>query len=455
MEESIRNQVGKGTILLSSSDVVVKVMGFSYVLIVVGHLSVYDYGLIKLALSIPVLLGLLTLGGLQPVTVSDISLLNEKGDIKGMRYLFSSFFSINIILSSLAFVLLLSSTFVFINYFHENILNLVRVLSLLFLVGPFRSLILLMLNVKRDFRSIALFNICEEGFKLALTVVFLLVFEYGTMGVILSVVLSSAMSVILFTPLFFSIKNKLLEGKLLSKGLFYPLEALRFHAKWSIFLSSMNNFMVNLRLWIIQFILGTEAVGIYGLAVSLLRPIETLVPIGKVILPILPSYINRKPLLTRLINSAIKYRLYAQVLLVFVAIITLPILTNHYLLKYSSVYGLFILCTFAFIPQSFSQMFGLIFHTLKLQRDLFFATTVNLVTVVIVLPISVYLLGIYGVALELFITQVAFLCSRYFALKKSLPEYKLQLSELITFTDTDKELFRMFFNRFRTINKNL
>lgn len=451
MEESIKNQVGKGTILLSSSDVVVKVIGFSYVLLVVAHLSVYDYGLTKLALSIPVLLSLLTLGGLQTVTVSDISLLKEQGNIKGMRYLFSSFFSVNIILNILAFVLLLSSTFLFINYFHENILNLVRVLSLVFLVGPFRSLVLLMLNVKRDFRSIALFNICEEASKLVLVGVFLLVFKYGTMGVILSVVISNALPVVLFAPLFFKIKNKLLEGKLFSEGLFYPFEALRFHAKWSIFLSSLNNFMVNLRLWIIQLILGTEAVGIYGLVMSILRPIETLVPIGKVILPILPSYINRKHILNKLINSAIKYRIYAQALLVISAIITLPILTDYYLPEYSPVYGLFIACTFAFVPQSFSQMFGLIFHTLKLQKNLFLATSVNLVTVIIILPVSVYLFGIYGAAFELFITQVAFLYSRYFALKKAFPEYKIQLSDLITITDTDKDLFRMFLNRFRTI----
>ena len=40
---------------------------------------------------------------------------------------------------------------------------------------------------------------------------------------------------------------------------------------------------------------------------------------------------------------------------------------------------------------------------------------------------------------------------RYFALKKAFPEYKIQLSDLITITDTDKALFRMFLNRFRTI----
>ena len=453
MQPSLKTQLSKGTAFIAGGGVLVKIFGLAYVLLVVSQLSVYQYGLIKLALSIPAMLSLLTLSGLLNVMVTDVSLLREKKDVEGMRYLVSSFFSLSFISGISSFFLLFGSTYVASGYFHEGVLDLVRILSLIFLAGPIRSLILLVLNVEKNFKGLASFSLLEEVLKFVLTAIFLVVLDYGMSGVIISYVLANLIPVALYSVYIARFKTRLLDGKLLSRGILKPFHSIKLHAKWSIMVAGVHNLMSSLRLWIIQFILGTEAVGIYGLVTSLLRPVENLVPISKVVLPILPAYKNKRDVLVKIVNSAIKYKLLALIAIVSIAAAVLPILTNFYLQDYSDAYLLFIACALSFIPQPFSQMFGLIFHTFQLQKNLFFATSVNFVTVLVVLPVCLLVFGLYGVAVEMFITQSAYMISRYRSLKKWLPEYNVPLSDFVTYTETDKYIVNSLLNRLPGIRR--
>jgi len=148
----------------------------------------------------------------------------------------------------------------------------------------------------------------------------------------------------------------------------------------------------------------------------------------------------------KIINSSIKYKLYSQVILSITAIAALPILFI-FLPDYQEAQWLFAAMTLAFIPQSFQQMFSVVFHAFKMQKNLFVTTLLNLAAVMLLLPASLLFFGLYGVAVELFITQSLFVYSRYKALKRPLPEYTLPYKDLISITPTDKWLFKKIINK--------
>ena len=444
--KNLASTLGKGTLWLVSGDIVVKVTGLLYLFLILSHLAVYEYGLVKLALSVPALLSVFGLAGLHPVMVADLITLKEQKRFSEMSFKLSAFLSAKVVMGIVAAAGLFGSTFLFTHFFSEEILNLVRILSILFLLGPVRSLIVLSLEVSKNFKIRSWFAVFEEIIKLLLVFILLSLLHQGVTGVIVATVAANFLVAAAFLPICLSILRNEITGPILSRGVWSPWSVFRDHAKWSIFFDSLNNFALNIRPWIVQFILGMSAVGIYGIAMALLSPLKSLVPISRVILPILPSYIEKKIVMIKIINSSIKYKLYSQVILSITAIAALPILFI-FLPDYQEAQWLFAAMTLAFIPQSFQQMFSVVFHAFKMQKNLFVTTLLNLAAVMLLLPASLLFFGLYGVAVELFITQSLFVYSRYKALKRPLPEYTLPYKDLISITPTDKWLFKKIINK--------
>lgn len=211
-------------------------------------------------------------------------------------------------------------------------------------------------------------------------------------------------------------------------------------------MDSLSSLSLNIRPWIIQFFLGINAVGIYGIAMALLNPLKLLVPIGQVILPIVPQYAKDKAVVIKLINSAIKYKLYIQICLTVVAISLLPALF-YFFPEYKEGQWLFIALTSIFIPNAFLQMFNVVFQTYKMQKNMFVAASVNLCIVLFLLPVLIVAFGLYGVAIEMFVTQCIFVYFRLRALRHPLPAYRLPLKELFSITQTDRWLLHKTFHK--------
>tara|TARA_B100001989_G_C24541195_1_gene467658 strand:+ start:1019 stop:2371 length:1353 start_codon:yes stop_codon:yes gene_type:complete len=432
---TVAKKVGEGTVWMSVSAILIKVISIAYAIVVLSYLTVFEYGLVELAISIPPMMGLLSLAGLDPVIIADLGTYKRDDDKKSAGKLLSSYILLRFVLSVIASIGLLIVSLYFMDSFSEPVRNMVSILSLSFLMSPFRSLVNLSCNVLHKFWQLSLFSFLEEALKLALVAFFLIKVDLGPVGIIVAYVLSEAIVTILFLPVALGL---LKEFRGFYRWSSQPLFALKTHAIWSILQASLHSFSQNLRPWIIQFFLGVPAVGIYGLAFGMFQHVSTLFPLWKVVTPIIPSYSNDRLRLAKLINSTIKYQALILVFNSVAAFIFIPVLINNFFPDYESAYPLFVLMTLALLPGSFSRVFVSAFHALRLQKNLFTSGIFFLGMIVVVLPLTISLFGLYGIAVEFFITLTIYAFGRYRVLKNSVEGYQFSFRDMLTVTETDR-----------------
>ena len=437
MSQTTSEKITEGMVWTSGSSFAIKIIGIFYTITVLGNVSVSQYGLIELAMSIIPLMAIFNLAGLQPVVVADLVSLKTEEKHTQMRFLFSSFISIKILLGLTAFVVINIGIWLFSDTFFDLALQMAQVISLVFLAGPIRSITFLILTAAHKFKFLAEIRLVEELFKLALVFSLLVFFELGPLGVIIAFVVTDFATAFFALPISLKVGRSFFGGKLISRGVLSPTFVIRRHAKWSIFQSALHQFGQNIRPWIIQFFLGTQAVGIYAAATGLYQHTLSIAPITKVVSPIIPAFKTNLNKLTILINSAIRYQIASLVIVVTGSVVLLPYLIENFFPSYGGALLLFILLACSLVPDSFSRIYESVFHAFQLQKNLFVANIVKLGMTAVILPVAVWFLGIYGVAVELFLTTLLYAVTRYLVLRKKVPEYQIQIKDFFQVTEVD------------------
>ena len=443
--------ISEGVAWVSAGSVVNKVIGVAYVALVLSHLSVYEYGVVELLLSIPPLLGILNLPGLEPVITADLSREKGVGNYKKIRYIVESYFCLRSFLAVVAWALLFFSAPLVEIYYNQNISTMVMVLSFTFLSSPLRTMYTVVFRTNLQYKFVAIYRFTEEAGKLVILAFALLWLDWGPLSVIVAYVGADVVALTLLSFPFLKHLREVLGPRVRTGGWKDPFHTIKAHGKWSIFGSYLEKFGQNIRPWIIKFFLGTQAVGIYALAMGMYQNTGSLLPISQVITPILPRYLHDKPKLFMLINSAIKYKFLAYVVVCLIMAAVVPVIIHLFFPDYSDAYPLFIGFLVATVPSSFSGIFQVTFVALQAQKSLFFANVLRLSTILVFLPISLYLVGFYGIALELFITRSFFAFNRYQKLLTLLPGYRLSLLKMFTITSTDRMLWQKVRKKLRLI----
>ncbi len=212
----------------------------------------------------------------------------------------------------------------------------------------------------------------------------------------------------------------------------------RFHGKWGVASNYLNSFSQNMRIWIIKFFLGTEAVGLFSLASGLVSHTSSLIPLGQVMSSIIPQYAQDTNRFYSIITKSIKYQLLAYLLLGVVAFFAFPPIIIWLFPNYASALPLFKGMLLILIPSSFATIFNPVFFTLKAQKSLFFATTLRAIFIAVLAPISIILFHQAGIVVEYITTAFFYSAERYRVLKKLLPGFSLNVKKFFTMDDEDK-----------------
>ncbi|MFT7507226.1 MAG: O-antigen/teichoic acid export membrane protein [Acidimicrobiales bacterium] len=452
MTQSIKKTIVGGATWMSIGAVASKIIGVAYLVIVLSNLSLYQYGVVKLLLSIPPLLGFLNLPGLELAIIADMGLEKGRQNMERMRYIYNSYLSVRYVMGFVGWAVLFFVAPFVASHYNEAIADMVRIISFTFLLSPIRSTFLVVFKVALQFKLMAGYSFVEEVGKLAVLSVALFVFHLGPTAVIAAYVGADIVALLSFSLLFLVTKKNLFQGNFSLTGWKDPLYTLRAHGKWSVLSSYLGMFGQNIRPWVIKFFLGTEAVGLYGLAVGMYQQTSSVFSVSRVVSPIIPQYLEKKNMIYLLINSAIKYQLLTMVLSAALMAAVFPILINTFFPSYSPAYLLYILLLPSLIPLSFTSIFEPTFHALKAQKNLFFASILRLGILVCLLPITILLFGLYGIAVEFIVTRTVYSCNRYLHLRKTLPGYSLQLSDIFSVTETDRVILRKIRDYFQRKN---
>lgn len=436
MNKSIIRTVGEGTFWASASTFFIKIVGLVSVFLILSRLGVSQYGVLELALSIVTLLSIFQLPGLDSLIVADMSFEKGQGELRRARNILSVYIVLQFCLAIVAWMLVFLGAPIFSSLFNVPS-QYVQLVSFLFLLSPLRMAYGVSFRVNLDFIRFSFISFFEESIKLC---VLWVIFSYTSMNIaaiLIAMIISQTAALIIFMPAFLRFWFSLKGGSGTADKMRW-WELLLDHGKWSILTNYAGNAGKSLRIWIIQRMLGPEAVGVYAVAIGLIGHVIALVPLSTILAPLLPQFVSDKERFTRLLSKGIKYQFIAHVLVAIGACIFAPPLLGYIFPEYQNVFPLFQVMLIALLPGAVTTVLNPAFVAFKLQKSLFISTVLKTLITVVLTFVGISLFGIWGVAVESIGTAFLQSIERSRSLRRNIPGITVSWIGLFRYDDDDK-----------------
>lgn len=434
--DSLAKTVGLGTLWASVSSVLIKVVGLATIFIVLHRLSVYEYGLTELAMSILSVLSFFLLPGLTDVVIADMGVQRGKGEVGAMRSLFENYFIFHFLLGVVAWAVMFFGAGLLSLYFEGQIVLMLRILSFSFLVSPFRTMYTIILSVHFQFFWRSFYSLTEEFFKLGIVVLCFALYDVGPVGLVVAVVGSQLLVVLAMLPLLWRLYGRLRRSA--RQPVQTPWALFLAHGKWSVLSSYFNSLGQNLRLFLIRLMLGTEAVGLFAVAQGLYNHTASLLSVGPILSPIIPQYVSQRERFDKLVSKGVKYQLLAYLGIGLVAVLVFPVVIVYLFPHYASAMTLFRVMLLALIPASFAAVISPIFFALKAQKNLFWAIMLKNVWILVFAPLFIGVFGVIGIAIEFVSTVTFYVMERYKFLRRLMPDLAISPRAFLTVDEVDR-----------------
>lgn len=426
---SLLRTVGKGVAWTVVGTVVNKVLVLANVLIILNHLTVFNYGVAELVFSMASMASIILLPGLTATIAADMGVERGRGNTARMKALFLQYVLLVSGLALIAFSLLYFGSAVVAAFSgNASIQSYIQIVAWTLLISPLRSVSQMLANVHGRFVDQALYSTFEEVAKTVTLVLFFFVFGMGVEGLLYSVVASQIVAVVLFIPR--TISGYWYFGSATAEKQYRFWQLLGSHRKWSILAGYVGNITQNLQLWIIKFFLGTEAVGLFAFALGIYSNVSSLLPFSSVFASLAPRYIEKKQQFIGLIRSSVKAQFLSALVLIVATFVGLPILMII-LPKYLPAMSLTLVLIFAIIPTATTAVFTPTFAILKEQFSFFLTMLVKLLLTVTVMPLSIMAFGIMGIGVGSLIINTSSGFERYLRLRSKLSGFSLSLRDVV------------------------
>ena len=443
---SIIHTISKGMAWNSLAMAIGKVVGFANLLIILAHLTVYEYGLTELSLAVVPLFGLFLLPGLSSIVTIDLGVEKARKNYSAMRRLFKEYVVLIFALGVVAWAILFFGSSLIAHWSGNDLIDrFLKVVSFLFLTSPFRTITTMLSTVMVRYADQSFFSVIEDVSKGVFLLLFFFVFEQGAYGLLWAIVLAQVVTVLAFAPRTISAYRTFSSAPLSEHRPWWSI--LRGHRKWGIASSYIGMSGTSIRLFFLKFLLGTEAVGLYSFAAGFFSQLVGLLPIGPVVGPLIPRYVSQPEQLVRLLRSSIRLQLAVAVLLMGAGYALGPLVVHMWFAKYEAALPLLFIFLPALLPQGVVAIFTPVFFALKEQRSQLYSSVFKFGVDVVSLPILIYAFGFLGAGIHGIVVPVLSLSERYFRLKRLLPSFSFRFSDLVRIDPLEREFFTALISR--------
>ncbi len=437
---SVVRTVGKGIAWNTTATVVGKFVMFANVFIILNFLTIYEYGFSELVMSVISVIGIVLLPGLTSAIVADMAVERGRQNATGMKTIFHQFFFLNLVLAFGAWTVLFFGSHPVANAFgNPYAAQFLQIASFLFLISPMRTAAGILAAVMLRFFDQSFYGIFEELAKLGFLLLFVVWMGMGIDGLIYSMVLCQLVVVLGFLPRTVSAYRQFSSAT--AEGHMQFWNVLHDHRIWGIGSSYMATVSQNARLWLIKFMLGTEAVGLFSFASGLFSHIVSLMPLSSVLAPIIPRYIDKREQLARIIRASIKVQLVLALMFLVGAYATSYLFVLVLFPQYLSAVPLLYVLLLNIIPGTVMTLFTPVFNAFKEQRSLLFSNTLKLVCLLVLLPPSIMLFGLNGVGVEIVLNSIINGFERFRRIKLLIPEFRFGMRDMFRTDPYEKEAF--------------
>lgn len=445
---SILRTVSEGFAWNAAAIVIGKIVVFLNLFLIFSQLTVYEYGVTELTLSIVSLFGLFVLPGLSSIIAADLGVERSKKNYSEMRMIFREFFSVTFSLGVLAWaVLFFGSSIVAHLTGNELIDRLFKIAAFLLITSPLRTMTVVLATSAVRFADQSFFPVVEEIAKGALLAISFFIFDLTTDGLLISAVGAQILAIILFAPRTISAYREFHRAPLTKRRPLWNIIAE--HRKWGIISAYIGTSQTSIRLFMLKFFLGTEAVGIYAFATGLFGQLTGLLPLGPVVGPLFPRYVDKPLEFVRLLRASIRLQLAIAAALVVASIGIVPIFVNIFFEQYSSAIFIFIIIVPSLLLQSLVAIYTPVFRALKEQRTQLSSAVFKFMVDVLVLPPLVIMAGLPGAGVHSLIVTGASAIERSIRLRRLLPGFSVR--DLLHLDPLEKKVIQLLFESMRGV----
>lgn len=437
---SLTKKIATGTFLLSFGSVASRFISFFTVIVATRSLSLFEYGVVTLVLSITGPVNSISGLGMDELIVADTAKsLGEKKPGYAKKLL-TSFFKVRIIIVSL---LVLAGWFFrgplegrYGPAIHEYFFLVVFLVLAQYLRNSFN----LIFQIHQKFTHLSLLSVLEVFVRFAAIILF---WQFSILNIrtaILSYVLASAVPAIVAIPWIIKIVLSFYRVPEEASGVFWTI--LRRHGKWQMALDVASSIIANIRYWFIKIFLNTEAVAVFGVAQSMYSAVASLLPMKAVIFPIIAEKSGDLDITRKLVARSTKYSLILYSALLFISLFIAPAFIGLFFPKYIVAIFIFQLMALRLPLNAFSVAQAPLLTVLKEQRYVFFLAIVNAVSVISLSPLLMMRFALPGAVVEGLITVSVIILIREIYLRRKYGLPSISFGSFFTIDQYDKMILR-------------
>lgn len=443
--------IGLGIFWTNFFNILTKVFAFFSSVLILSHLSLAEYGLSELIISIVAISGIFMLPGLNQTIIADVAVEVGNNNLPKAKKIFKDYLTLRNILSFSVFIVFLAGSFFVENWFTSNVINSIRIYALTFLLAPIRSSISIIFSVAKNFFLQGFLLFSEEFFRFFFIYYFFNFSDLRLEGVFWALFLGQLLSTfsvfMAYRKIVKILGNQIAEGKR-----FDFIKIMLEHGKWATLSSYFNSFGQNIRIWVIKLILGTEAVGVFSFAYTLMSHVLSLFNISSVVTPILSESVSDQSRFNKILSKSLKYQLLVYFIIMLLSFILAELFVDLFFPNYLSSLPIFYIMLLALPVIGVAAVINILFFIYKAQKQLFDAIFLKNLSALVCSFIGIYFMGILGTGIEYVISAVVFIIARSSLIMKERSGLSFSLKDIFSFDDTDRMLLRLLRRKVLKIN---
>lgn len=449
---SLRATVLKGTTVIAISNVISRFAAFFSVVLVTRGLSLFDYGVIALVISLMGPFTALSSFGMDDLVVADASRAFGEGRRDRAKTIVVGFFSIQSVILTVLLVLgwLFRNTLAM--RYGPAILDYFRIFAILVAAQYVRSSFNIIFNIHQRFNHVALLNAIEPMARCGVIVLLWLNNALSIGSVLLGYAIAAMVAVLVTAPALL----KTIWYFRTTRGTTEPLikMTLKQHGKWQMLLDVISNMATTLKYWLIKIILSTEAVAIFSVAQSMFSAVAALIPLKSVVFPIISASSNNPALQQAIVKRVTKYAFLLGLGAFFGILLFAPFLVITFFPKYSASIIIFEMMSFRLLLNAFSVAQAPLFVALREQKFLSIIAIKNIISVLVFSPPLMFFFGLPGAVIEGFIPVILSIIWREQLLRKKYGFSSFDIRHAFTIDDFDRKLIREIWQRLPIVGRN-
>lgn len=404
---------------------------------ILSSLSLYQFGVYQLLLSLYAILSDFFHDVFGEVITNDITrFIGEGREDKAKRLFYDyTIFRFGMALIPCIAILFLAPVIGRYYGYGADFISFVRLMSFLFVADAVVLIATLLLKLRLQFAILAPRATAQKFIQFLVLACFYFFSHITIREIFLAQIIGSLGVVAVMLP---SLLGSVAPWRAIapSRGLLMP-SIVRSYGKWALPQSFLTDFTGKIRPWLIKLFLGTEVVGLFGVANTFISAVKDLLPIRTPGL-LVPRRTDDPAAMMRFYRYGTKYYVWLALALCIVAAGGVPLVIYLLFPKFSSALPLFYLLLVSIPIFAFTKPVSFLLVAFRKQEFLFwqavFQSALSFILLMMLLPIA----GVAGLAYtEIISIAVSGFLRQRFLIREGLAS-RFRLHTLLTVDAEDR-----------------